>query len=240
MQNADDASSNYNKRLLAVATGSCLPKEESLQAASSEEALLYRKVCLTYDLDPTQFYTYAKWPEDVQPSEQRPGLVNRLLSLLGLTKTEADNAEPSAPAPSSPSTWRPFSFCYQPGADLPVCQAAGHQEVVHQQRCAGISPFARNIAQTARGFKNWKPVMPAEEIDFEDEGQSQLGGELDEPSRRPLQQRCPTRPTQSFENAQPPMVRGRPLPGAKRVLPLEGASAAGGLVDAKRRKLSSA
>ncbi|CAJ1382526.1 unnamed protein product [Effrenium voratum] len=194
---------------------------ELLARYKGEEVILYLKVCLAYDLDPRRFYANGPWPEDGDPAAAPSRL--RFLRFLGL---EAESEEAAALPPPRPFAFNCNSELPVRRAMGPVCPAGAATKDVSRP------PFAPGPSAPP----SWRPVgglelkLPEDPIQKED--QRSGPGKPEPPVARnsaPSRQwRPPPRELPPPET--PPMVRGKPLCGAKRILPMD-------LPPAKQRKI---
>mmetsp|Transcript_62856 Transcript_62856/g.137721 ORF Transcript_62856/g.137721 Transcript_62856/m.137721 type:complete len:345 (+) Transcript_62856:29-1063(+) len=217
-----------------------------LENWKGQEALLYRRVCLAYDLDAHQFYAcQTKWPEDADGTGSAH-VTHVCVSNHGSFSSAQDQEEDEQAQERSAKRSRkaPFAFCCS-NSDTPVRRALGNgakKQVLMTP--AGISPFA----QQSQGSEKWCPVDPeADELAQGNrshsrcvaQGQDDSGiktrvlaprnalSELLIRGQHPRMNQLPNALPPRFDAADGilsfdvPIVGGRPLLGGRRVLPAD-------------------
>lgn len=218
-----------------------------LENWKGQEALLYRRVCLAYDLDAHQFYAcQTKWPED---ADIGMGAAHVCVASNGSFSSAQDTQEDEQAQERSAKRSRkelaaPFAFCCY--SETPLRRALGNAKTQVRTTPAGISPFA----QQSQGSEKWYPLDP--EADEADElaqgnrsrsrcvaqGQDDSGkarvlaprnalSELLIPGQHLRMNQPPNSLPRRFDTADGilsldvPLVGGRPLLGGRRVLPAD-------------------
>mmetsp|Transcript_66559 Transcript_66559/g.81479 ORF Transcript_66559/g.81479 Transcript_66559/m.81479 type:complete len:309 (-) Transcript_66559:194-1120(-) len=215
---------------------------EMLENWKGQEALLYRRVCLAYDLD-CQFYAcQSKWPEDADRRDWacREDAAAQLGPSDSIGLAEAPVRFPDRLTDRSQKA--PFAFWYS--KEIPLCTVIGPKDGLRTPSL-GISPFARlsqrdserwcpidgEADEAAESEENWVPDCPnrAEQDQLRE---SSLAGKVMKSGGKAMLSELPMSPRQRSRTAQKvhhsqkdsedvPLVNGRPLVGCKRVLPAD-------------------